>query len=273
MDFFEIRIYTQQYSADFLIGLLNDLPVNGYEEGIEMLIAYVPTTYGRNTIEASLKECLPKDIHYDVQEIQDQNWNAIWESQFDPIVVNGFCNIRASFHELNSEVNYDIIIDPRMAFGTGHHETTFMMVESMRELKFESKRVLDYGCGTGILAILASKMGAGHVIAIDNDLNAYENCKVNVEVNDVTNVECKLSDLHSGVFDPFDIILANINLNVLKNNVSQLANNLVKDGILLISGILESDKDSIENTFEPAGFKSISFRQKNGWALVKFQRI
>ena len=213
------------------------------------------------------------NIEYKEEVVKAQNWNAVWESSFQPIFVSDYAQIRASFHEPKSNYKHDLLIDPQMSFGTGHHATTYMMVDMMSSLDFNGKEVMDYGCGTGILAILAAKEGAEKVLAFDIEENAYENSLSNVGINNVENVT-----VFQGILDQvesnmvFDHILANINRNVILDSLEKLATHLVKGGQLLISGILEKDVELIVEKATEAGFEPVKMNTREGWVCYLFTR-
>src|SRR3954471_8025302 len=179
--------------ADILIALLDNLGFEGFEEGERQLRAYISI----NDFDEQdfVKIIKPYGLNYNVQIIKSQNWNAVWEGNFEPVVVHDFVGIRAHFHpSLADRVNYEIIITPKMSFGTGHHATTYMMVEQMQHLDFHQKQILDFGTGTGVLAILSEKLGAAHVLAIDIDEWSIENAKENIERNNCSTITLQQSN-------------------------------------------------------------------------------
>ena len=206
-------------------------------------------------------------------EIQQQNWNAEWESQFEPIAIQGgTCYIRAPFHPVHS-APYEIVIMPKMSFGTGHHATTYLMAEQMLALDFNGASVLDMGSGTGILSILAAMRGAVVVDAVDIDEWAYENCLENIQTNNVQTVVCPIlgdvSAIHGKVYD---IILANINRNILLNDMAQYTESLRKGGLLLVSGILDLDVDTLVGHARKLGLTATATNTRDGWAQITFQK-
>lgn len=210
---------------------------------------------------------------YEREEIEQQNWNAEWESHFEPIdILNGTCYIRAPFHEPR-RARYEIVIMPKMSFGTGHHATTHLMVEQMLALDFNGASVLDMGSGTGILAILAAMRGAVVVDAVDIDEWAYENCLENIQTNEVQTVVCPiLGDVTAIRGKIYDYILANINRNILMADMPHYAESLRRGGLLLVSGILEADVDTIVRTAREAGLHQTATNTREGWAQVTFQK-
>jgi len=228
-----------------------------------------------DTFEASKREFLNVIDRFELSFVEEtvkaQNWNAVWESSFQPIFVNDYAQIRASFHEQKKDYKHDLLIDPQMSFGTGHHATTYMMVDAMSSMDFEGKDVMDYGCGTGILAILAAKEGAKSILAFDIEANAYENSLSNAKINGVAHIS-----IFQGVLDQveaqstFDYILANINRNVILESLITLRQHLRKGGNLLISGILEKDVELVVAKAEEAGLKPLKMNTREGWVCYLF---
>lgn len=203
--------------------------------------------------------------------IEQQNWNAEWESNFSPIEVGSQCYIRATFHEPR-EVEHEIIITPKMSFGTGHHPTTHLMVEFILDYHFDGMQVLDMGSGTGILAILAAQRGAAVVDAIDIDEWAYENCLENIVLNGVQTVVCPILGNASHIDKRFDVVLANINRNILLNDMPIYVESMRNQGNLFVSGILETDVPSIEERAVELGLNRLQTKTRDGWAAIVFQK-
>ena len=209
------------------------------------------------------------NLEYSSTVMPDKNWNEEWEKNFNPIEINCKCYIRSSFHKPNSEFEDEIIITPKMSFGTGHHETTFLMINEMYNLSFENKSVLDVGCGTGILSILSSKKNAKKIIGIDIDNWAYQNSIENSKLNSIENI-----DFIEGEIDlvdkghVFDIILANINRNIILKDIHKYYNFLNKNGELLISGFLEDDIEIIYENASQLGLCLITKKNKGKWYMM-----
>ncbi len=212
------------------------------------------------------------NIQYEYKIISAQNWNKSWEDSFEPIVIDNLCAIRAPFHTLNNNVDYDIVIEPKMSFGTGHHETTSMMITELLKLNVTDKNILDMGCGTSVLAILSFLKGASYVCAIDNSEWAYTNSKENCLLNNCEKIDVKLGDASILNAEKFDIILANINRNILLKDMTEYVKALKKDGQLLMSGFFNVDVDSITNCAEELGLKFIAIKTMNTWALTHFMK-
>ena len=262
----EITIKANEHQQEELISLLNDFNPEGYEQNDHALIAYFPA-----------KDYHPEDMEqilhgfdHTSREIQEQNWNKVWESNFEPVIVDDFCAIRAEFHQPIQGVQHEIVITPKMSFGTGHHATTHMMIRQMKDMDFGNKNVFDFGTGTGILAILAEKLGAREVIAIDVDDWSIENAHENLNRNSCSHVELALSS--SIPHRQFDIILANINRNVILQYQTDLIKATVNDGYLLLSGLLNSDKGIILETFLPQGLSLEKELERNNWISLLLKK-
>lgn len=240
-----IQIEFQNVSSvqsELLIAKLNNIGFEGFEESEENLKAYIPAD---NFDVASIKKIATEQgVLFNQSVIEETNWNAVWESNFQPVIVDDFVAIRADFHEPIKEVEHEIVITPKMSFGTGHHATTYMMVQQMREIDFAGKSVFDFGTGTGVLAILAEKLGAVKVLAVDNDDWSITNAKENIERNDCIRIALKKAD-NAVTGEQYDIILANINKNVILDNFSSLVSQLTSKGTLLLSGLLQEDEADI----------------------------
>ena len=222
--------------VEILTAILSELPFDTFEETETGLKAYMPEKEWTQSVEnevITLSEDF--DFTFDKTFIPYQNWNAVWESNFQPIQVDDFVAVRADFHPNTEGVEFDLIVNPKMAFGTGHHETTFMMLQQMRSMDFKGKKVLDYGCGTGILAILASKLGAIDLEAVDIEPPSYENTIENCTINNVDNVKAICGVLDDVPSRNFDIILANINRNIIIDSLEDLKNRLNTEGSLFIN--------------------------------------
>lgn len=259
-------------AREILIAELSQLPYESFLETENGLKAYIREG---DFDEVSLQKLNiltleNTQIDYITRIIPVENWNAKWEADFDPILVDGLCLVRAPFHE-TQDVAYEIVVMPKMSFGTGHHETTFLMIRQMLQLDITEKNVLDMGCGTGILAILACKMGAEKVRAIDIDEWSYTNSLENAESNDCNGIEIELGDVEllKGP-ESYDIILANINRNVLLSDIPNYVSRLNKDGLLLLSGFYTEDLEQITSVCEQAGLRLENFQKKNNWVSAKY---
>ncbi|MFK8007274.1 MAG: 50S ribosomal protein L11 methyltransferase [Saprospiraceae bacterium] len=270
MDYLKFEFQTNPENNEMLIALLGELPFESFEENDQGLNAYIQVKNETPEVDERVLEL--KDLfEFSHQKIviKYQNWNAVWESNFDTIVVRDFCGIRADFHKPLTEVKHEIVINPKMAFGTGHHETTWMMMSIMESLDFIGKNVFDYGCGTGILAILASQLGAKKIDAIDIELPSYENTLENARINNIENIKSIHGTLEKVDDQMYDIILANINRHVILDSFSTLNKMLTPNGILLISGILKEDEELVKNAAKSNNFKIEKTEYRNNWICVK----
>ncbi|HWJ89935.1 MAG TPA: 50S ribosomal protein L11 methyltransferase [Flavisolibacter sp.] len=261
----QISIEANEAQQELLISALSDYGAEGFEQTADLLIAYFPE---QNFNSYDVNEILKSFVAHSTT-IEEQNWNAVWESNFQPVEVGRFCRVRAAFHETKAGFEHEIIITPKMSFGTGHHATTFMMIEQMSRLDFDGRRVFDFGTGTGILSILAEQLGAASVQAIDVDHWSIENAHENVLRNHCSRISLSLtSTVPAG---PFDIILANINRNVIVQYLSQL-NNALGDGYLLLSGLLGADEHEIVDACEQEGLHFIQRAEKGQWISLLFMK-
>ena len=213
-------------------------------------------------------------LQFDFQKIEKQNWNEEWEKNVEPIIVDDRCLVRAEFHRIEKKYPYEIIITPKMSFGTGHHQTTHLMLKAQLDIDHENKVVMDAGCGTAILSIMAGKRGAKSVEAFDIDEWSVINGKENIENNQQHNINLrqgKISDLSFA--GKFDIILANINKNVLLSEMETYSKYLNHDGLLLLSGFYEKDIDDIKTKATLLSLKEVSRNSKDSWVCVLFQLV
>lgn len=246
---------------------MTGIDFDGFEETEESLIAYIEEAqFDREAIEAVAVET---GIQFELQSLAERNWNAEWEKNFEPVIIDGFCSVRADFHPEPQNVQYDIVITPKMSFGTGHHATTALMMTLMRELDLKGRTILDFGTGTGILAILAELLGAASVLGIDNDSWSYENALENCERNRMQQVSIRQAVLEE--LDPesrYDIILANINRHILLQYMDGMAALLRGDQLLLLSGILTEDIDVIRESATANGFSYIKHATDRNWVCM-----
>ncbi|NOT52582.1 MAG: 50S ribosomal protein L11 methyltransferase [Chitinophagaceae bacterium] len=232
----------QPEQQDVLIAHLSEAGFEGFEQNDLELKAFIAeNSYDKKLLD---EMAFKYQLSFNEQVIPGQNWNALWESNFQPVIVDDFVAIRADFHEPIKNVEYEIVITPKMSFGTGHHATTYMMVQQMRNIDLNNKTVFDFGTGTGVLAILAEKSGAKEVIAVDNDDWSISNAEENIQNNNCSRIKLKKAD-SAEMTGHFDIILANINKNVIVENFPSLVSHLNGKGTLLLSGLLEDDEADI----------------------------
>ncbi|MBR5214670.1 MAG: 50S ribosomal protein L11 methyltransferase [Bacteroidales bacterium] len=202
--------------------------------------------------------------------IPDQDWNATWEASYEPVIINEFCRIRAPFHKVEGSYKYDLIIEPKMSFGTAHHETTSQIIELMLQSDFTGLNLLDMGSGTGVLAILAKKLGSATTVAIDNDEWAYRNALDNIRLNDENDIIVELGDATSLNDRQFDVILANINRNILLRDMKEYVKCLVDGGKIFFSGFYEEDLVLITKEAERLGLTYSNHVTKNNWTAAVF---
>jgi ribosomal protein L11 methyltransferase len=271
-----IQIEFQNITAeksDLLLAALSVIGFEGFEEGEGALKAYIPAS---EFDETALKQvAADAELSYTQSAIEETNWNAVWESNFEPVIVQDikanspWAGIRADFHPPVAGVAYEIVITPKMSFGTGHHATTYMMIQQMQEIDFAGKSVFDFGTGTGVLAILAEKMGAAHIVAVDNDDWSIENTNENLLRNGCTKAEVKMADSITGDMT-YDIILANINKNVILENLSALIAVLKPGGVLVLSGLLAEDEADIMAAAGSFPLTAGTKTAKNNWISLRF---
>ena len=254
--------------------LIAELGMANFESFVETeqgFIAYIQEGDWTESIldEVQLLKTKEFDIQYKKETIAQTNWNSEWEQNFDPIFVANKVSIRAPFHE-KRDAEYDIVIEPKMSFGTGHHETTHLMVEHLLELDLEDKQVLDMGCGTSILAILSEMRGAKAIDAIDIDNWCYVNSLENTARNNCKNIQVYEGDASLLINKKYDLIIANINRNILLNDIKTYANCLDKGAVLLLSGFYEEDIPIIDAEASKYGLKLHEFKKRNDWVAVKY---
>jgi ribosomal protein L11 methyltransferase len=260
-----------QTAIDILVAELGEVGFEGFTENPDGVIAYIQKSDWNASLLDDIQILQSEEVSfsYDVKEIEQVNWNQEWEKNFEPIVVDNEVSIRAPFHK-NPGLAYDIVIEPKMSFGTGHHETTHLMVQHLRDLDLQGKHVLDMGCGTGILAIFAEMRGASSIDAIDIDNWCYENSIENVARN-----QCKSISVYEGdssLLKPktYDLIIANINRNILLADMEIYAGSLKDQGILLLSGFYTEDIEKINASAEKNGLLLDKKLERNNWVGLKY---
>ena len=262
----------EEYLADILASSLGEIGFESFETVDNELIAYIQTDKFNSVKLNEVIAEFPFDatIQFKITEVASVNWNEEWEKHyFEPILIDNQCVIHSSFHKNVPVAKYDIVIDPKMAFGTGHHETTSLVIGELLTMDLQGKTLLDMGCGTAVLAILAAMRGSGEIVAIDIDKWCTDNSIENIELNQVKGIDVRLGgaellkDLH------FDIILANINRNILLADMEMYSNCLSTGGELYMSGFYKEDIVLIEAEANRNGLKLIDFKTKNNWAVVK----
>jgi ribosomal protein L11 methyltransferase len=263
----QIEVASEE-EAEILTAQLSEINYYAFEEENNFFNAYVNE---EDFDEEKLKEILPPETGFVKEIIEEENWNQKWESQLQPVIINDFVAVRPSFSAPITNVKYELIITPKMSFGTGHHATTHLMIQLMETINFKNQTVVDFGTGTGVLAVLAEKCGAKKVVAIDYDEWSVENAMENIEANECHRIELKQQSSLEGI-GKADIVLANINLNVLRNEVHSLSQITKTGSVLLVSGFLVSDQLEMETVFMESQFVKLKSCQLDNWMAIMFEK-
>lgn len=274
MDFIEVALKVSPDFADIFTAEMGELGFDAFVETEEGFNAYIDEDkFSQEALDEMLSRYTDfAQAEYQVQKIERQNWNAEWERNFEPLFIGGKVSVRASFHERPAAAQYDIVINPKMSFGTGHHETTTLMIENQLTLDHQGKRVLDMGCGTGILAIMAGELGATEIVAVEIEDWTVENARENAELNGYPGIDVRLGGAETIADDqPYDIILANINRNVLLDDMPAYMAVLKSGGTLLLSGFYTEDLPAIQERAEELGLTYVGHRTKNNWVSATFK--
>ncbi len=256
---------------DMLVTMLADIGFDSFMDEDQWLKAYCSAECRDDVVvENLLLEPAFTDIRLlKVEEMPDKDWNELWEASYQPVVVNERCRVRAPFHEPDPTFEFDLVIEPKMSFGTANHETTAQIIQLMLETDFREKKVLDMGSGTAVLAILAKKLGAAHTVAIDNDEWAYRNAFTNVELNGVSDIEIILGDALS-IRGNFDVVLANINRNILLRDMHYYVDAMNTNAHIFFSGFYTEDLPSIQDEAERLGLHYCRHLSRNNWVAAEF---
>ena len=276
MEYTEVDIRLKQVNpfADILVARLNEIEFESYTEDENGVKAYVQThLLDENAVKEIITEVAELcELSYTIEKIKQVNWNEQWEKNFDPVHINDKCVIRAHFHAAFPAIEQEIIITPKMSFGTGHHETTSLVMNEMFGIDFLAKSVLDMGSGTGILAILAAKLGASSLIGIDFDKWAFENAVENAELNSVENIKFIHGDADAIGDDKFDVILANINRNIILQDIDTYVGAMNLQSEILFSGFLKEDIPLILEKSEQLGLELVVSKHKNKWQMLHLKK-
>ncbi|MFT5749554.1 MAG: ribosomal protein L11 methyltransferase [Ancylomarina sp.] len=279
MDYIELKCEITPYNdaiAQILISELGGLGYDSFTENEDSVDAFITENlFDIDQVKAISLDYLPESnfkLNYSYKTIISQDWNALWESNFQPVIISDQVVIRASFHTDTPKVPYDIVIDPKMSFGTGHHSTTSLMVQSILDSNIKGKRILDMGCGTSLLAILASKRGAKMVDAIDIDEWPYKNSLENIKNNKADNVSVFLGDARLLEGKKYDVVFANINRNILLNDMESYIACLPQNGHLIMSGFYTEDLKYIQDEAEKNNMKYINHKVDKNWVAVRFEK-
>lgn len=270
---YHFKITPLQPGTDILISELGELGFDSFTENDLGFDAYITEDLDK---ELNLNELRYEDFSYTYskEQIQQTNWNAEWEKNFEPVLVDDLLLIRAPFHPSNKQVKFEIEIMPKMSFGTGHHDTTWLMCKQLFDIDLKQKTVLDMGCGTGVLAILAKKLGAAKVIGIDIDEWSVENGIENCIANNCADIEIKLGDKEAlNDYFNIDVILANINKNVLKIQLPLYSKLLKANGVLLLSGFFNTDIEELDKLAQSLQLKLVQSFTKNNWSVMKLTKL
>ena len=275
MDYIQVtfKIEPADPGNEVLVAELSLLDFESFEETEQGLKAFIPINqFDENKLQ-ELQQRLSDvfTISSSFETIKFTNWNAVWESSYEPVLIKDAVYIYAPFHEKKIATKYQILIEPKMSFGTAHHETTSLVIEMMLGMDFQHKKVLDMGCGTGVLAILAEKMGASFLAAIDNDENAFENAKENVINNNCSFISVQLGGAEQ-VKKNYDYIIANINKNILLADMGKYCGHLNHKGSIIFSGFYSNDLKDIEAQANICGLTLDRFLEKNRWVAAKFDK-
>ncbi|MDE0472522.1 MAG: 50S ribosomal protein L11 methyltransferase [Ekhidna sp.] len=271
MDFVTIKVICPQELTDYLISELFQLGFNSFQElndGFEGSCDAV--SFDEGNVNQMLSPF--SNLSFQVEKQNKVNWNKKWEKNHDPVIIKDKCIVRASFHSPRPEFEYEIIITPKMSFGTGHHATTFQLLSYQMQLDHREKRVLDVGTGTGILSIMAQQRGASLIVATDTDSWCIENSRKNFELNGTRVAKLFKGQIEELPDSNFDIIMANINKNVLLKQMSEYAEKLTMGGCLLISGFYKEDMDDLKTSAGSHSLKISGFTTKDNWAMLVFYK-
>ena len=275
MDYIELDITISPYAPwnEILISELAEIGFESFTENDGKLQAYIPHSSFNEIALNSTNIGKPQDgvsISYNTNLIKSQNWNSVWEADFEPVIIEDKAIIKAPFHTTENVYEYEFIIQPQMSFGTGHHQTTYLISKLLLDKPLQNKSVLDVGTGTGILAIIAKKLGATQVIGTEIDAQSLENAKENSERNNLSSITFYLGDIDCVKEYDFDYIIANINKNVLKTHMETYAKLSKKGTQLILSGFYETDTEELINFAKKHNFMHHSTHSKESWAVLEF---
>ncbi len=278
MAYLEFEIPVRSWSSterEILMARMSVIGYEGFVESEDLIQAYIPKESFSSGVFTQLIDELSEfgiKVQYRFHETVEQNWNEEWEKKFDPVIIKEKVLVRAPFHDSGSDLPCTLIIEPKMSFGTGHHITTRLMIEAMMNMDLEGKRLLDMGCGTGVLGIYACFRGAKQVLAVDNDQWAYENSLENVERNSASAMEVRFGDVTSLGTAVFDVIMANITRNILVRDLPDYCHHLVKDGTLAVSGFLAEDVQFVLNAAYQCGLDHKQTQEDSNWISLSFKK-
>lgn len=268
---FHFSVEPKEIGSEILVAELGELPFESFIDSDSGIVAYIQKQFWTENILDDLHILSSPEfqISYTIEEIDQVNWNEEWEKNFEAIEVDGICHVRAPFHP-KTDAKYDIVIEPKMSFGTGHHETTHMMIQHLLETDVKGKKTLDMGCGTAILAILAEMKGAQPIDAIDIDNWCYLNSIENATRNNCGQITVYEGDADLLKGKKYDLIIANINRNILLNDMQTYVDCLNKEGILLLSGFYNEDIPFIDASCTEKGLTYVKKFERNNWVSLKY---
>ncbi|MEI8136716.1 MAG: 50S ribosomal protein L11 methyltransferase [Bacteroidota bacterium] len=269
---YQFTVSPPEPGSEILMALISEYEFDSFDFNDSGFRAYIKEESATN-VDLSNFEFEDFKFTVEIKKIPLTNWNAEWEKNFEPVLVDDLLSVRAPFHEANKTVKHEIVIMPKMSFGTGHHQTTRLVCKAMCETDFKNKRILDMGSGTGILAILAHILGAKDILAIDIDEWSVENSIENCATNKCGDIFVKKGDIDSLMDEkPFDIIIANINKNILKMHLPVYSTKLVAGGKLFLSGFFTTDMDELKAVAESNDLKFVWFKNENEWAMMLLEK-
>jgi len=268
---YSFTVPSSDIQHDMLVSMLAEIGFDSFMDDAMALKAYCSEDKRDDlAVENLLNEPMFSDIRLlTVEEMPDKDWNELWEASYQPVVVNERCRVRAPFHEPDPSFEFDLVIEPKMSFGTANHETTAQIIQLMLETDFQDKTVLDMGSGTAVLAILAKKLGAAKTVAIDNDEWAYRNAFTNCELNGINDIEIVLGDA-SAIQGSFDVVLANINRNILLRDMHCYVDAMQPKAHIFFSGFYTEDLPSIQVEAERLGLHYCRHLNRNNWVAAEF---
>lgn len=262
-----------QENREILVAVLSDLAFESFDETEDQVLGYIPGETFDFSEMNEITSVLPFSVETENEVIPDQNWNEVWEKNyFKPLLIGGRCLVRAPFHTEFEPAEFELVIEPKMAFGTGNHETTTLVAEQILDMDLSGKTVLDMGCGTGILGMLASLKGAKSITAIDIDTWSFESTVENSRLNNIFNLEAKLGDASILGAETYEIIFANIHKNVIINDLPAYESVLQEGGTIYLSGFYNHDIPDVKAKAESLGLQEIGFHEKNNWVVYSFQK-